>query len=77
MSCYSSNNGTPTHEPGDHPGDTLSTGGSTELINRIRALAAEKIRLQALVCELLCENAQLRMPEPNLITEQHSRRSRP
>jgi hypothetical protein len=40
--------------------ENLSTFGPDELINCMRALVSEKLSLQALVCELLCKNEQLR-----------------
>ena len=40
--------------------EALSNLESGDLINRVRALEAEKLRLQALVCHLLHKNEQLR-----------------
>src|ERR1700677_87707 len=48
-------------EPGVFAGpEPFSSPGPVELINRVRGLEAEILSLQALVCDLLCENEQLR-----------------
>jgi hypothetical protein len=61
MSCNSpksrtSSGGRPYH----NTDDAEPSVEPAELLNCIRALEAEKIRLRALVCDLLCENELLR-----------------
>jgi hypothetical protein len=45
---------------GHNTGDPEPSMKPVELLASIRALEAEKVRLQALVCRLLCENEVLR-----------------
>jgi len=53
---HSSSGGWPDHDTGDPEASVKPA----ELLDSIRALEAEKVRLQALVCHLLCENEVLR-----------------
>jgi hypothetical protein len=45
---------------GEAAADDLKNLGAAELVNHVRALRVEKSNLQALVCELLCANEELR-----------------
>jgi hypothetical protein len=61
MSCSSPKGHSSSGEWSDHDtGDPEASVEPVELLASIRALEAEKIRLQALVCHLLCENEVLR-----------------
>ena len=53
--------------------DDLSDLGTTELINHVRALQAEKSRLQVLVCDLLTQNEQLRLHNDHFELSDHPR----
>ena len=53
--------------------DDLSDLETTELIDYVRALQAEKSRLQVLVCDLLTQNEQLRLQNDHLELSEHSR----
>lgn len=64
MMCTSPDSGSPLNET---PGASLlkeespAFPGPAGLMDYIHALQEEKLRLQALVCHLLCENQQLRI----------------
>lgn len=61
MTCPSPKTGTSSSGRADlDPGEAQPSTGPAEWFDCMRALEAEKIRLQALVCELLRENEKLR-----------------
>lgn len=61
MTCPSPKTGTSSSGRADlDPGEARLPTDPAEWISCMRALEAEKIRLQSLVCELLRENEKLR-----------------
>lgn len=54
------------------PGDARLPTGPAEWIGCMRALEEERIRLQALVCELLRENEKLRAQRTESLAAPHN-----